>query len=125
MVQTYSTLIEGKCVRWIGEFVKPDERLTFDQPDSSSKPARAFIPVKRYVEESFVPLDAAVEITDRQSDVCDGRQVRHGILLMKGVNRSRRSLWPASAPVRRTGAPSHCSMSPERSTPIRDLESRV
>ena len=30
MVQTYSTLIEGKCVKWIREFVKSDERLTFD-----------------------------------------------------------------------------------------------
>ncbi len=39
MVQTNSTLIEGKGVSRIGEFVKSDERLTFDNPDSSSKRA--------------------------------------------------------------------------------------
>ncbi len=89
MVQTNSTLIERKGVRWIGEFMKPDERLTFDKPDSSSKGARAFVPVKHHAEELFVPLDTAVEITDRQSHVCDGRKVRHGNLLVKSLNRSR------------------------------------
>jgi hypothetical protein len=43
MVQTNATLIEWKGVRWVGELVKPDERLTFDKPDSSSKRARAFV----------------------------------------------------------------------------------
>lgn len=71
MVQTNSTLIEGKGVRWIGEFVKSDESLTFDNPDSSSKRAGPFVSVKRHVEKSFIPLDTVVEITDRQSHVCE------------------------------------------------------
>ena len=33
---------------------------------------RDFVPVKRHAEESFVPLDTAVEITDCQGHVCDG-----------------------------------------------------
>jgi hypothetical protein len=36
--------------------------------------------VKHHIEKSFVPLSAAVEITDCQSHVCDGRHVRHGSL---------------------------------------------
>jgi hypothetical protein len=43
MVQTNSTLIEWKGVRWIGEFVKSDERLTSYNPDSSSERAGAFV----------------------------------------------------------------------------------
>jgi hypothetical protein len=58
--------------------VKSDERLTSDNPDSSSERAGAFVSVKRHVEESFVPLDTLVEITDRQSHVCNGWQIRHG-----------------------------------------------
>ncbi len=101
MIHTNSALIERKGVRSIGKFVKPDERLAFDKPDSSSKRARVFVPMKGHVEESFVPLDTAVEITDCQSHVCDGRQVRHRSLLVKGMNCYRRSFWPASAPERR------------------------
>jgi hypothetical protein len=96
MVQTNSTLIEWKGVGWIGKFVKPDEGLTFVKPDCSSKWARAFVPLKRHAEESFVPLDAAIEITDCQSHVRDGRQVRHENLLVKGMNRSCGSFLPAS-----------------------------
>jgi hypothetical protein len=56
VVQANSTLIEWKGVGWIREFVEPDECLTSDEPDSSSERARAFIPVKGHVEQSFVPL---------------------------------------------------------------------
>jgi hypothetical protein len=73
MVQTDSTLIERESVRWIGEFVKPHECLSFDKPDSSPKRAGAFVPMKFHVEESFVPLNAAFKITHRQGHVCDGR----------------------------------------------------
>ena len=85
MVQTNSALIEGEVVGWIGEFVEPDERLTFDEPTSSSERSGAFVPVKRHFEESFVSPDTAVEITDGQSHVCDGRQVRHGNPLVKDM----------------------------------------
>ena len=89
MVQPDSTLVEGEGVSRIGKFVKPDERLPFDDPDSPSKWGRVFVPLKRHVEESFVPLDAAVEIADRQSHVCDGRHVRHGSLLVRILNPSQ------------------------------------
>ena len=107
MVQTNSTLIERTRVRWIGEFVKPDERLTFDKPDSSSKRAGVFVPLKRHVEESFVPPDTAVEITDCQRHLCDGRQVGHRSLLVRGMNRCRRSFWPPNAPERHRSTPRH------------------
>jgi hypothetical protein len=36
----------------------------------------------RYVEEAFVPLDAAVEVTDRQSHMGDRRELTLGSLLI-------------------------------------------
>ena len=66
------------------EFMKANECLTFDKPDSSPKRARGFISVKCDFEASFVPLDTAVEIADRQGHVRDGRQVRHESLLVEG-----------------------------------------
>ncbi len=77
MVQANSTFIEGNGIRWIGESVQPDERLTFNKPDSSSKRARAFVPVQRHVEESFVPMDTAVEVTDCQGHMGDRRDLKH------------------------------------------------
>ncbi len=86
VVQTNSTFIKREGVSWIGEFVQTNERLTFDKPDSSSKRAGAFVSVKHHAEESFVPLDTAVEITDRQRHVSDRRELGHGGPLMESMN---------------------------------------
>ncbi len=110
MVQPDSTLIEGKGVSGVGKFMQPDERAPFDDPDSSSKRARAFVSVKRHVKESFVPLDAAVEVTDRQSHVCDGRQVRHGSLPVRVV--LNRSLVIVVGTCRWPGIVTRCSALP-------------
>jgi hypothetical protein len=63
--------------------MKPDERLIFDEPDGASKRTGAFVSVKLHFEESLVPVDASVEITDCQSHVCNGRQLGHESLLLK------------------------------------------
>ena len=61
MVQANSTLIERKGVRWIRELVKPDESLTSETPDTTSKRAGALVPVKGHIEEPFVPPDTATK----------------------------------------------------------------
>jgi hypothetical protein len=83
VVQTNATFIKWKGVRGIGKLVESDEGLTSDKPDGSSEWSGAFVHEHLHVEEAFVPPDTAVEITHRQRDMGDRRELKHGSLLVE------------------------------------------
>src|ERR1700733_1145324 len=97
VVETNSTFIKRAGVRRIGKLVKSDDGLTSDKQDSASKWAGAFVQHQLHSEESFVPLDTAVEITDCQSHVGDRRKLRHGGLLIEPKISGRQPFLPGGA----------------------------
>src|SRR3954453_12397400 len=78
MVEPDPALVERPGGR-VRELVQADERAT-DGPYDVTEWSRVLVQHRLRSEQLLVPRNTAIQIAHGQSDVCDRRKVRHGVL---------------------------------------------
>src|SRR6478735_7692247 len=89
MVEPDPALVERTGGR-VRELVQADERAT-DGPYDVTERSRVLVEHRLRSEQPLVPRNAAIQITDGQSDVSDRRKVRHGVLQKYLVDTNQRT----------------------------------